>query len=216
MGAELERPEDAIARLEAENALLRRETGALRQFIDALQNLVEAVERPLPDTEIMNLLAEMLGSALATIRATDGSLLVLDEDSGELVFVLACGEGPRERLHWRRLPRGEGIAGWVAEHRSATIVNDARMDDRFYPVLDEELGYRTRSVIAAPIIGGGKLLGVVEIVNKRDGELFNFGDQTLLSLLCRFAGELLHSVIESSQARPPRDGRPEAASGGHA
>ena len=78
MGAELERPEDAIARLEAENARLRRETAALREFIDALQNLVEGVERPLPDTEIMNLLADMLNSALATIRATDGSLLTVD------------------------------------------------------------------------------------------------------------------------------------------
>ena len=61
-----------------------------------------------------------------------------------------------------------------------------------------ELGFETRSVLASPIRGGGKVLGVIEVLNKRDGTLFSHHDLTLLSLMCRFSGELLHSLIRQS------------------
>ena len=184
--------------LERENARLREEILMLRQFIDSMQNLVEAAERPLGDTEILALLADVLDNALSAIDAQDGSLLALDEDTGELVFVLARGEVAGPRLQWRRLPAGEGIAGWVAARGEPTIVNDARNDERFYPGVDLELGFETRSVLASPIRGGGKVLGVIEVLNKRDSSLFSHHDLTLLSLMCRFSGELLHSLIRQS------------------
>lgn len=185
-------------RLEAENARLREEILSLRQFIDSMQNLVEAAERPLGDTEILELLSDVLDNALDTINARDGSLMALDEDTGELVFVITRGDAAGPRLEWRRLPAGEGIAGWVAARGEPTIVNDARSDDRFYPGVDVALGFETRSVLAAPIRGGGKVLGVVEVINKRNGSLFSHHDLTLLSLMCRFSGELLHSLIRQS------------------
>ena len=186
---------DEIAELESENTALREEIRSLRTFIDSMQNLMEAVEQPLPEAELMELLSDVLESALATINASDGSLLVLDEDTNELVFVITHGYAAKEQLAWQRLPPGEGIAGWVAENRRATIVNDAQADDRFYPALDRELGFKTHSVLAAPIIGGGRVLGVIEMLNKQDDKLFSVGDQTLLTLMCRFSGELLYNLI---------------------
>ena len=144
------------------------------------------------------MLSEVLDNSLRAIDARDGSLLALDEDTGELVFVLARGEVAGPRLQWRRLPAGEGIAGWVAARGEPTIVNDARNDERFYPGVDLELGFETRSVLASPIRGGGKVLGVIEVLNKRDSCLFSHHDLTLLSLMCRFSGELLHSLIRQS------------------
>jgi len=192
---------DEAAQIEAENAALREEILSLRQFIDSMQNLMEAVEQPLPEAELMELLSEVLSNALQTISASDGSLLVLDEDSNELVFVITQGESAKEQLAWHRLPPGEGIAGWVAKNRRATIVNDAQADDRFYPAMDRELGFTTQSVLAAPIIGGGRVLGVIEMLNKKDDKLFSVGDQTLLTLMCRFSGELLFTVIQQNQSK---------------
>jgi GAF domain-containing protein len=60
-----------------------------------------------------------------------------------------------------------------------------------------ELDYRTSSLLAAPLVGGNRLLGVIEVVNKQDGKLFSTGNLTLLTLMCRFAGELLHSLISN-------------------
>lgn len=190
---------EEIEVLDRENAALRNEIRSLRRFIDSMQNLMEAVERPLPDAELMDLLSRVLGNALETIDASEGSLLVLDEDTGELVFVITHGDLDHERLAWRRLPRGEGIAGWVVKNRRATIVNDAQVDDRFYPGVDRELGFHTRSVLAAPIIGATRILGVIEVLNKHDGKLFSVADQTLLTLMCRFSGELLSAMIQQNQ-----------------
>lgn len=192
---------DEIAQLDAENSALREEILSLRQFIDSMQNLLEAVEQPLPEAELMELLSDVLGNALQTISASDGSLLVLDEDSNELVFVITQGDSAKEQLTWQRLPPGEGIAGWVANNRRATIVNDAQADDRFYPAMDREFGFKTQSVLAAPIIGGGRVLGVIEMLNKKDDKLFSVGDQTLLTLMCRFSGELLVTVIQQNQEK---------------
>ena len=186
--------------LEDDNARLRKEILMLRQFIDSMQNLIDTLENPRPDFEIMDLLSDVLKNALETINAKDGSLLVLDEDTQDLVFVVSHGELPSEKLHWRRIPPGQGIGGWVAQNKKAVIVNDVQSDERFYSGVDEEFEFRTKSMLAAPIIGGGQVLGVIEVLNKRDGKLFNTDDQTLLTLMCRFSGELLTTVIQQNQS----------------
>ena len=192
--------EQELGDLRAENDRLRREVQAMTHLIDSLENLMEAVQEPRSDSEVMNLLGGILDDAMNTTDAEAGSLLVLDEDSDELVFVMTRGEGPAEEsLLWRRLPRTEGIAGWVATNRHATIVNDVQDDDRFYNRFDLEFSFRTRSILAAPIIGSGRVLGVIEVVNKNSGAGFSAADQALLSLLCRFAGELLIVVMDRQQ-----------------
>lgn len=195
--------EDAeLSRLERDNLRLRNEIFALRQFIGSMENVVDAIESPLPETELMDLLSGVLRHALEAINAKDGSLLVLDEDTEELVFVLTRGDIPQEQLAWRRLPSGEGIAGWVAQNRKATIVNDVQTDNRFFRQVDDELGFQTHSILAAPLIGGGQVLGVIEVLNKRGEHWFNIGDQTLLTLVCRFAGELLFTFVQQRQDDP--------------
>ena len=184
---------------EPENDVLRSELLALRRFIDALQNLCEAAEQPRRDDQIIDILEDVLVHARRAINAKDGSLLVLDEATEELVFVIVQGEIPREHLAWRRIPPHQGIAGWVARERRATIVNSTQSDDRFWGDIDKELGFFTNSVLAAPIIGGGRVLGVIEVLNKLDGLRFNAGDEALLTLVCRFAGEVLFNMLERSE-----------------
>lgn len=189
---------DRLARLEelrAEHLVLETEAEVLTLFMESMATLIEAVERPKRENEALTLLSEVLDTAIRAIGARDGSLLVPDEETGELVFVLVKGESTKANLIGRRLPAGRGIAGWVAENRRGTTVNNVPADERFYPELDVELDYRTSSLLAAPLLGGNRLLGVVEVINKQDGKLFSTGNLTLLALMCRFAGELLHTLI---------------------
>lgn len=187
--------QDRLERLRHENLSLEQEADQLRQFLDSMAKLIEAVERPKRESEALPLLGQVLDSAIRAIGAKDGSLLVPDVQTGELVFVLVQGQSTKDNLVGRRLPAGRGIAGWVAEHRRGTTVNNVPADERFYPELDVELDYRTNSLLAAPLLGGNRLLGVVEVINKQDGKLFSTGNLTLLTLMCRFSGELLHSLI---------------------
>ena len=64
-------------------------------------------------TDLIDLLDDLLAAALAVVDASDGSLLLLDEDTEELVFAVVRGSA-RNQLTGFRLPPGKGIAGWVA------------------------------------------------------------------------------------------------------
>jgi diguanylate cyclase (GGDEF)-like protein len=92
------------------------------------------------------------------------SLMMLDDTTQELHFEIAIGSGA-EKLKDLRLKLGEGIAGWVAEHGEALLVEDVRNDVRFTRRMDEVTQLDTRSVVCVPIKGRERVLGVIELVN---------------------------------------------------
>ena len=190
-----EDPRSVLASLKAEQHELRGEADGLRRFMSCMRRLMDAGGSGQRGSEVYVLLEQVLDNAISAVNARDGSILLPDRRTRELVFFMVRGDEAHSRLVGRRLPPGEGIAGWVAANRRAVIVNNVGADERFYPGVDQELDYRTQSVLAAPLIGGDRLLAVVELVNKRDRRLFSVGNQTLLALMCRFAGELLSSTM---------------------
>jgi len=187
---------ERVEELRAENRGLSAEVDGLRRFLSSMLTISGTMDRPRRDDgEILELLENVLDSTLYAIDAEGGSLLVADEDDGDLVFALVRGDPGSAELVGSRIPAGKGIASWVATHRRATIVNNTGDDDRFYREVDSRFAHRTRSVIAAPLLGGGRLLGVIEMVNRQGGKLFTMSNQTVLSLMCRFAGELLFTLV---------------------
>ncbi len=188
------------ARLKDENRLLSEEVQALRRYIHALQRLQETVQRFTPEQNILILLDETLDCALELMDATDGSLLLLDEDSDELVFVLTQG-GASSELPGYRFERDLGLAGWVLENVEPAIVHSVRDDPRFMPRVDEFLGYRTRNLVAVPLAARDKVLGVIEVLNKRRGQAFSEDDASLLSLLATLTASALDYAAEGGTAR---------------
>lgn len=167
-----------------------------RVFLRALRTLVDAAEHHGRKIDVMALLNGILQSALEMTGSNDGSLLALDEDTNELVFAAIHG-AIEDSLVWHRIPPGKGVVNWVVRNRRSTIVNEPREDERFYDNLDVTFGFRTKAILAAPLIGEGKILGVIEVVNKHDGKLFSTGDQELLTLFSRVAGELLYGALKT-------------------
>jgi len=129
------------SQLKKENAELLAEAAALRSFILALKALMDALESPKAESEILGILETILENAIRAIDARDGSLLIPDEDTGELIFAIVRGETPNDELVGKRVPAGKGVVSWVAEHRRATIVNNAAVDERFYGGMDDEIEY---------------------------------------------------------------------------
>ncbi len=170
------------ARLQEENRLLTAEVHSLRRYIRALQRLQQTVQRFTPQEDILAMLDETLDCALTLLDAVDGSLLLTDEETDELVFVLVHGT-VHETLPGYRFDRRQGIAGWVAEHVEPVIVNDVRTDPRFLPAVDQRFGFVTRSMVAVPLAARGKVFGVIEVLNKRSGDDFTDNDVSLLSIL---------------------------------
>jgi GAF domain-containing protein len=144
-----------------------------------------------PQTNLVQVLDDLLGSALAALGSADGSLLLSDEETEELVFVVVHGSA-RDRLTGYRLPPGRGIAGWVADEKEPAIVQDVQKDPRFFPQVDETFGFRTQTLACAPLLDGERVLGVIEAVNKLDHREFSPEDRLLLNVVAQLAAVAIH------------------------
>ncbi len=190
--------QQGYAHLQDEKQLLLDEVYALRRYIRALQDLQETVQRFTPENDVLALLNETLVCAMTLLDTTDGSLMLIDEESDELVFVLVHGAAG-EALIGQRFDRRQGIAGWAAEHAEPVIVNNVRTDNRFFPELDEQAGFETRSLVAVPLVARGKVMGVVEVINKRSGEKFTDDDTSLLAILATLSASALDYASSSGE-----------------
>ena len=190
-----EDPKSQLETLRAKQRELLTEADGLRRFIACMRKLIDISASYQRDAEVYSVFEQILENAIGTVNAGAGSILVPDSTSGELVFVVAHGYESSKQLIGRRLNPGEGIAGWTAQTRRAAIVNNVSVDDRFFAGVDEDLQLRTRSILSVPIIGGDRLIAVIQVLNKRDRRLFSTGNKALLGLMCRFAGEVLNSLL---------------------
>ena len=130
-----------------------------------------------------------LQRALELCSADAGAALLLDEAASELTFRTALG-GAGPQLLRTRVPLHSGVAGRVAEDGVGRIVKDAELESPVAREIAARTGYRTRSLCAAPIASDGRILGVLELLNRRDGD-FGEDDLKLLTLLGGQVGRAL-------------------------
>jgi signal transduction histidine kinase/putative methionine-R-sulfoxide reductase with GAF domain len=160
------------ARLAELEAALAREIRVSR----ALREVGVALGTTLDLDQLLELILDRVTDAVEADRAT---LYLLDEANDELVSRVAQGEDVRSI----RLRIGHGIAGHVARTGKPLHVRDAYKDERFSPEWDLVTGYRTRSILAAPMKNHlGKTIGVVQVLNKRRGD-FSDDDADILAAL---------------------------------
>lgn len=174
------------ARLQDENKALHQENLALRRYMSGIKDLAWATQQISAEGNLLELLDQILYNAMGVVEAEGGSLLLLDDETDELVFVVVHGDVREQLLHYR-MEGDVGIAGWVARNRRPLIVNDPRQDQRFFVEVDETFSFITRSILCVPMIAHNKLIGVIELLNKQGDEEFVEADATLLSILGQVA-----------------------------
>src|SRR5258708_15775737 len=86
-----------------------------------------------------------------------------------------------------RIKVGEGVAGWVGDKREAVLVNDTSKGARFTGQQDQASGFKTKSALCVPMMAGGELIGVLEVLNKKAAESFTEADKSLLESLASLA-----------------------------
>ena len=105
-----------------------------------------------------------------------GSLLFLDDEELELAVAFNIKVKIDKKF---RLKIGQGIAGHVAASGESIIVNDTKESPHFFPGVDKHTGFITKTVLCVPMISQGKVLGVIEVLNKKKGA-FSLSDEDLL------------------------------------
>jgi signal transduction histidine kinase len=142
----------------------------------------------------------VLARAMRAIDAEAGSILLGDENTGDLRFRCAMGGAP-EAVKRVKIKAGEGICGWVAMNGEPQIVNDVRRDDRHSRELEDDIGYHPRSVLCVPLRWQDGV-GALELLNKSRGEVDFTEDD--LKLAAVIAGQV-SSAIGLARARERRE-----------
>ncbi|MEK7293935.1 MAG: GAF domain-containing protein [Nitrospirota bacterium] len=145
------------------------------QKIKRIRQMEEVSEALNSSGNELEMLQLAITAAVTLVHAEAGSLLLREPQTGELFFRMAVGE-KGEMLKEIRLKLGQGVAGLVAQSGKPLMVNDAQHDPRVAHDVDLRTGFVTKSLIAVPIPVQGRIIGVLEAVNKRGGKPFSNWD----------------------------------------
>jgi GAF domain-containing protein len=145
------------------------------------------------------LLSAIVEVARSIFGAKASSILLLDEDTEELVFEAVVGEG-EETLLGARFPAGRGIAGWVLATRTPLVIEDVQQDPRFASDVAEGSGYVPSGLMAAPLLYDEQALGVLEVLDRPERSLFSLQEMELLGLFANQAAIAVDLLRKSRAA----------------
>lgn len=179
----------------ASGAGLERSVARLNSLLDVSRAL--AVELDLDP-----LLAVILEKAMSILEAERSTIFLYDSGSRTLRLHVSAELAKGSVT----VPIGVGIAGHVAQTRELLNIEDAYADPRFNPQFDRETGFRTRSILCAPLLSHkGELVGVIQLLNRVDGGTFDPDTEEMVRAFASIAGvaidraRLVESAIEAQR-----------------
>jgi serine phosphatase RsbU (regulator of sigma subunit) len=189
-----------------------------QHHVDPVSNRLRkltAANRSLAEIESLNELLLRLMDLAKEVTAAEASLLFLYNSATNLLEVVSIsddrfGDRASELYKGRdsiKLKIGEGVAGWVAQHRKAVIIENAQEDSRLSKRADIQRGLSTRTLISVPLVYRDELLGVLSVVNSRGKPFFDSEDLTILesfadlSAVAIIRARLLEHRIEQERLR---------------
>lgn len=189
-----------LLREHLQDAVGKGEKGVLKRakaLEEELAKIIRRAEEYTKHLELFMQFSSILNSSLDTIRVREmamkatcqllgsqgATLYLVDEDKNELYFEAIVGTVNSEQLKEIRLPIDESsIAGSVAFTRKSLIVNNVSGEKRHYKKADEKNKYTTKNMVCVPVESKGKLLGILQALNRTRGD-FEEGDLRLLETL---------------------------------
>lgn len=176
----------------------RKPIGRITQTVrteDVLADLFLAVAELGSITDRTKGLGDLLDLAMRSIGCEAGSVFTTDLGAADLTFAVARGPSADKLLALGlKVPMGVGIVGFCALENVCLAVSDAQKDPRFHRAVSQAVGYETRSLLCAPVAYQGKVLGALEVLNKRDGKPFGQEDLAILSYLAAQAATFLERL----------------------
>jgi signal transduction histidine kinase len=180
-------------------AMLRHAEQDLRE----LHLLYEVGQALAINLDLSSLLDDIKRRVPAVMGAERCSIMLLDEATNELVLE-ALDMHINERREFR-IPIDRGIAGWVATNGIGQIVNDVEQDPRWFDGVARDVDFVTRSILCAPMRQGDRVVGVMQVLNKRSGEPFTDQDLQLLTTLAAQAAVAVENARLVRSLKEERD-----------
>lgn len=147
---------------------------------ERLARLLEISTRLSSTLHLDELLSLVMDVATELTDTVTASILLLDERSNELRFVASTGSAMPEDLV---VPLDRSIAGWVVRNGRHLIIDDVQSDERFFASVDQNTQFQTQTMLAIPLRTQEKVIGALEVINKRNGQAYTGQDVALMHAL---------------------------------
>ncbi len=171
---------------------------SLRQQVDRQEiefAVVSDISHALTSTlSLQNIYTQLMEPVRRTLNVGSISVGLIEQGTGDIVFVDMLMGDLFADIPTIRLKSGQGIAGWVVANGQPAIVNDVYTDSRFYAGVDRSSGFLTESLACIPLQVDEKVIGIMQAINKKNGE-FNEHDLRLLQAI----GGPLAAAIENAR-----------------
>ncbi|MDR0644716.1 MAG: sigma 54-interacting transcriptional regulator [Treponema sp.] len=151
--------------------------------------------------DLTSLLTEIIDSAAKLCDAEASSLLLLDKKTNLLYFEVALGPKGTEVKRFQ-LDKNEGIAGWVIKHNEPVVLTDAENDARHIASISNDIGYFCKTMLAVPMQVKDTCIGVIEIINKKNGQSFSGDDLDWLLIL---ANQAALAIVNAQNIKKAQD-----------
>lgn len=154
---------------------------------------------------LLNAIVEV---ARSIFGAKASSIVLVDEETDELVFEAVVGEG-EDTLLGMRYPAGKGISGWVLATRTPLVIEDVEQDPRHARDVAEDTGYVPKGLMAAPLLHGERALGVLSVLDRPERSLFSLQEMELLGLFSNQAAIAVDLLLKARKANRLLDENPD-------
>ena len=150
--------------------------------------------------DLEKLLQLIIASATSVVGAEAASLLLLDAKTETLYFKVATG-AKSDAVKEFRVKLGQGIAGQVAKTGQSLLIADAQQDNRWHREISDSIDFETRSMACVPLTIKGSIIGVVQVINKKDTSRFTQADMDVLEEFASLAALAIGSAQSLEQVR---------------
>ena len=181
--------ESLKARIQQISIRLTRHQQAFR----ALNQMDDTMSGLSAKFDLKKLLNKLLSLALHACDSENGSLILVDDESGELVFADVVGEA-REQLRNHRISSDTGIVGNVVMTKIPVLVPDVQKSVQWSSEIDQVVGFKTRALMCAPLYNDDKTYGAIEVVNNRSNDDFDENDLAILRVTARYVSQALQKA----------------------
>ncbi len=141
---------------------------------------------------LRDVLEAVLYSSMEAVSAEAASVMLLDEQKKYFQFFGLVP--PQPAMMDAKFSADKGLAGKVLQSQESEVINDVQKDPRFYKRFDLETGFQTRNMVAIPLAAGAEKVGVLEVLNKAGGELFQEEDRLLLESIAEEIAFAIHDA----------------------
>lgn len=163
---------------------------SVQRKIDALEKVAYFIDSI---GNLNHLLSEIMRVSEKLLNAQASSVLLYDPKTKELYFEVALGKSG-SKIVQKRVKMGQGIAGYAAATGKPVNVGDATRDSHFFKGFDVKTGFKTKSLLAIPLKRKNRLLGVLEILNKKGKKPFDKEDIALAKIIASQAAVAIENA----------------------